>query len=389
MMSDAASRVRRALVAACCLVALCAAPARADDLRVYVVDKKNYVLLRDLALVYGAKVAGPVQHQVALLSKWNNLQFWVDKREARVNDTVVWLHEPMTVVRGHHAIREIDARSVIDPLIRPLRHMKEAGYRVVVIDPGHGGQDAGARGARGVLEKTQAFDIARRVQAHLVKSGFEVHLTRESDRFIELDQRAERAKRWGADLFVSIHLNSAKSDASGSETYTMTAAGYLSTSGGRAEGATSGNRFDALNSELAYQVQRAMTTQAQTVDRGVRRARFVVLKHAPCPAVLVETGFLSNRKEEARFTTEKFREELALGIARGVYNYAQLVRMARGVQPAPTEPAMGPLPPPSTDVPVLSTLPEPAKGPPVVDATPPAAVPVPVLIRPTSPPPPK
>jgi N-acetylmuramoyl-L-alanine amidase len=234
----------------------------------------------------------------------------VDGREANVNGTVVWLHEPMVVLRGHYAISETDARVVIDPLIRPLRHLKTAGYRTVVIDAGHGGQDTGCSGKYGAVEKVISFDIARRLRAYLMKAGFQVYMTREGDRFIELEDRAERAKRWGADIFVSIHLNSASgAEANGTETYSMTAAGQSSTSGGKGEAADAGNRFDAMNSGLAYQIQRAIVPQAKTADRGVKKARFVVLKDSPCPAVLIETGFVSNK--------------------RGIYNYASLVRMAR------------------------------------------------------------
>jgi N-acetylmuramoyl-L-alanine amidase len=352
--------------------------ARADDIRVFIVDKKNYVLLRDLALLYGATVSGPVEHQVALISKWNRLTFTTDGREVHVNGTSLWLHEPMTAIRGHWAIREADARAVIDPLIRPLRYLQTGGYRTIVIDPGHGGQDTGAQGNNGVQEKMMAFDIARRLRTQLTKAGFQVYLTRDGDRFIELEQRAERAKRWGADLFVSIHLNSAGSEANGTETYSMTAAGFQSTSGGHSEGADIGNRFDALNSELAYQIQRATTSQAQTADRGVKKARFVVLKHAPCPAVLVETGFVSNRREEIRFMSDKFRDDLAMGIARGVYNYVQLVRMARHELQPQSAPAAAA--PPSAPAAQLPPAPTPA---------PPAEPPKPVTILPTHPEPPR
>lgn len=307
--------------------------ARAEGLGAVAVDRKNYVLLKEMASVYGAQVSGPVDRKVALVSKWNTIQFTLDGREAKVNGTSVWLHEPLVVLRGHYALSETDARMVIDPLIRPLRHLKAAGGRTVVIDAGHGGTDTGCSGPRGTVEKVLALDIAQRLRAHLMKAGFQVYMTRESDRFIELEDRAERAKRWGADIFVSIHLNSAASaEASGAESFSMTAAGQQSTSGGKGEEAGAGNRFDAMNSSLAYHVQRSIVEQAQVADRGVKKARFVVLKHAPCPAVLIETGFVSNKREEARFMTDAFRENLALGIARGIYNYAKLVRMARNEQ---------------------------------------------------------
>lgn len=358
-----------------CLVALALlSTVRADALSAVAVDKKNYVLLRDMATVYGAQVSGPVDRKVALISKWNTIQFTLDGREAKVNGTSVWLHEPLVVLRGHYALTETDARMVIDPLIRPLRHLKTADYRTVVIDAGHGGQDTGCCGPRGATEKIIALDVAQRLRSYLMKSGFKVYMTREGDRFIELEDRAERAKRWGADLFVSIHLNSARStEASGTETFSMTAAGQASTSGGAGEAAGAGNRFDAMNSALAYHVQRSILAQAKTADRGVKKARFVVLKHAPCPAVLIETGFVTNKREEARFLTDAFREELALGIARGIHSYASLVRMARNeTQPQQEQQAVleavtpkpAPQPPPNEPTPVRTVEPtRPPKAP--------------------------
>lgn len=315
------------------VLALAAVPvrtARADDMRVYWVDRQNYVLLKDLATLYGCKVSGPVNRQVVLQSKWNTLAFTVDGRETRVNQTLVWLHEPMTTVRGHWAIREVDARMVIDPLVRPLRHLQTGGYRTIVIDPGHGGQDTGCKGPRGVEEKRATLDIARRLRTYLMKAGFRVYLTRDGDRFVELDDRSERTRRWGADLFVSIHLNSAASgEAEGVETFSMTSAGYSSTGGGRESSAMAGNRFDALSSQLAYQIHRSVLAQTSAPDRGSKKARFVVLKQAPCPAVLVECGFVSNRREETKLLTDAYRERIAQGLARGILNYAQLARMAR------------------------------------------------------------
>jgi N-acetylmuramoyl-L-alanine amidase len=339
-----------------------ASACRADALGAVAVDKKNYVLLKDMAAVYGAQVSGPVDRKVALVSKWNTIQFTLDGREAKVNGTSVWLHEPLVVLRGHYALSETDARMVIDPLVRPLRHLKTAGSRTVVIDAGHGGTDTGCSGPRGAVEKVISLDVARRLRAYLMKAGFQVYMTREGDRFIELEDRAERAKRWGADIFVSIHLNSAAStDANGSETYSMTGAGQSSTSGGKGEAAEAGNRFDAMNSSLAYQIQRSIVEQAQTADRGVKKARFVVLKHAPCPAVLIETGFVSNKREEARFMTDDFRENIALGIARGIYNYAKLVRMARNEQ----QPAQ-----PEQQTALEATATPPPKPPPPVEPAP-------------------
>jgi N-acetylmuramoyl-L-alanine amidase len=297
-------------------------------------EKEKYVALRDLAAAYGAEASGPFAQRISVQNKWHSLIFKTDSREVLANGTLVWLHEPMQQVRGRWALREVDASRVIDPILRPSRALAKVGYRVVVLDPGHGGQDVGARGARGVEEKRVVLDIARRMRTHLLNAGVKVYMTRESDRFVELDARAQRAARWGADVFVSIHLNSAaNSAAAGSETYALAAAGYESTAGGFSNLSQPGNRFEGANGLLAYHVQKALVGRIASHDRGVKRSRFLVLKNAPCPAVLVECGFVSNPREEERLLTEAHREAMAQGLVRGVINYLNLVKRSRAEAP--------------------------------------------------------
>ena len=306
----------------------------AEEFPAFWQDKEKYVALRDLAALYKADLSGPSVQRFTMQNRWNNLVFKADSRELVVNGTVVWLHEPMTLVRGRWALREVDVTRVLDPMVRPERYLGTVGSRVVVIDPGHGGQDSGARGKRGVEEKRVVLDIARRLRTHLVAAGVKVYMTRESDRFIELDERARRAGRWGGDAFISIHLNSAgNTTAAGTETYALAAAGYSSTAGGLSNLSQPGNRFEGANAQLAYQVQKALTVRVASTDRGVKRSRFLVLKDAPCPAILVECGFVSNRKEEERLLTEEYREALALGLARGTLNYLNLVKRAKLLTP--------------------------------------------------------
>ena len=306
---------------------LSAAP---GDLPVFWHEKEKFVALRDLAAAYGAEAAGPFAQRLTIQNPWNNLVLRSDSREAVVNGTLVWLHEPVQYARGRWSLHEVDASKVIDPILRPDRYLGRMGHRVVVIDPGHGGQDIGARGARGVEEKRAVLDIARRIRAHLVSAGVKVYMTRESDRFVELDERCVRAQRWGADVFISIHLNSAASGtAQGTETYALAAAGYESTAGGLSNLSQPGNRFEGANAVLAYHVQKALTTKIGAQDRGVKRSRFLVLKNAPCPAVLVECGFVSNRREEERLLSEVYRESIAQGITRGTLSYLNLVKRSK------------------------------------------------------------
>jgi N-acetylmuramoyl-L-alanine amidase len=312
---------------------LCAPPVLATIDPIYHEGEK-YVRLEDMAAFYGGEMVPTPADKVIVKTRRSEIQFKPDSREVRLANTIVWLHEPMIRVRGNWAIREGDALSVIDPIIRPSEYLSRLGSRIVVLDPGHGGQDTGAKGRRGAEEKRAALDIARRVKTHLVAAGIKVYLTREGDRFVELEERSRMAKRWGADLFVSIHLNSAaNSQAQGAETFVLSAPGFSSTAGGSSSGMLPANKYTAASTALGFSIQQMLIGQAGVIDRGVKRARFIVLKNAPCPAALVECGFLSHPGEEQNVMKEVYREQLARGIAKGVLNYVGLVRQSQRGQP--------------------------------------------------------
>lgn len=300
-------------------------------LKPVVSEGQRFIRLEELAAFYGGPLVPAANlKKVMILSPLAEVEFKPDSREVRVGDVLVWLHEPMQRVRGSWAIREEDALTGIDPIMRPGEYLRKAGHRVVVLDPGHGAMDTGAKGRGGVEEKRAVLDIARRVRRHLAAAGVVVYMTRENDRFIKLEDRARLAQRWGADVLVSLHLNSAeRRDARGIETFILAADGLTSTVGGRTSGQLPGNQHDAGNAALGFQLQRGLVQEAGAVDRGLKRARFIVLRNAPCPAALVECGFLSNKEEEALLAGETYRDTLARGIARGIINYVTLARKAQ------------------------------------------------------------
>ena len=302
----------------------------ADDFPISWFDGRDYVGLRELSRVYGFALEGPYGRAVSLSGKSCRMVFSTNGREVMINGVLVWLHEPLLPFRGHWYVRATDVRKVLDPIVRPARYLGNAGYQVIVLDPGHGGQDTGTKGSRNVEEKRVVLDLARRVRTQLVKAGYRVYLTRESDRFIALDDRPKKARAWGADLFVSIHLNSAAgAGPNGTETYALAAAGYASTSGGTVTPAQPGNRYDGPSDVLAYLLHRALCTRIVEGDRGLKRSRFMVLRYATCPSALVECAFLSNPREEERLLEDGFRDQVAQGIAKGIQDYLAAVKKAR------------------------------------------------------------
>ena len=183
------------------------------------------------------------------------------------------------------------------------------------------------------------LDIARRIRTHLAAAGVRVVMTREDDRFWTLKDRPYIASRGGGDVFVSIHINTAGSrTANGVETFVTPAEHYPPTSESRLNKSYPrkiNNRFNHSNSVLGSQIQRSIIGITRATDRGLKHARFAVLRDTSMPAALVECGFFSNPSEEKRLNTPSYRETLAKGIAQGILNYLAIVNRARIEMGAP------------------------------------------------------
>jgi N-acetylmuramoyl-L-alanine amidase len=266
-------------------------------------------------------------------NKWNTIEVETNSRRAWINGVMTWLHYPCRKSGRNWAIREVDFKKGIDPIMRSYAYVPSKTPRVVVLDPGHGGKDNGAVGQRKVYEKKAVLSISNRVKGHLEAKNIKVRMTRTSDTYLTLQERCDFAAKAGADLFVSIHADSAGDpSAHGVETFAMTAAGYDSTNHygkGGDKSPQKGNVYDAANAVLGFSIQSNLVKTSKRSDRGLRRARFAVLKNAPCPAALVECGFLSNPEEEALMIDASYREAVARGISNGIIGYITLVNRAR------------------------------------------------------------
>jgi len=218
--------------------------------------------------------------------------------------------------------------------------------RRIVVDAGHGGQDPGAIGAGRVREKDVTLAIATRLARQLREDGFEVVLTRDRDRTLALEERTALANTAGADLFVSVHANAhPRRNRVGIETYFLNVADdrYAARLAARENGVDLGSADEQANRiltdldaktsassshRLASLVQREVTGGVRARvgdvrDLGVKSALFYVLLGARMPAVLVETGFISNREEERRLASPRYQDEVAAGISRAVSAYAR------------------------------------------------------------------
>jgi N-acetylmuramoyl-L-alanine amidase len=250
------------------------------------------------------------------------------------------------------------------------------GIRTIVIDPGHGGTEVGALGAKGMQEKDLTLALAKRLAAILTKEmKARVILTRETDEVVPLTQRTAIANQYQADLFISIHLNSSlRKGARGTETYflSLEASDELAKQAAERENESESapaapdpssdlklmlwelaqQQYLKDSSDLAETVQDELSKATGTENRGVKQAPFRVLIGATMPAVLVEVGFISNPEEEAKLLTEAQQELLAQSIYRAVVRYK-----------AAYESRVGSTHPESPAAPVLQTAPAPQPAP--------------------------
>ena len=212
----------------------------------------------------------------------------------------------------------------------------------IALDAGHGGDDTGAKGKKGLLEKDAALVIARQLAKSLEDAGYVVVFTRRDDTLVPLWDRAKLANEAGADLFISIHLNAARTRAAkGSEVYFLSldrgdedassVAALENAGAGTGPGADNvvagiledmaQKAFLQDSESLAVAIQLQLNRLGGIKERGVKQAPFVVLRGAAMPAVLVESAFISNPKEETKLKDKTFLKKLSIAITQGVRHY--------------------------------------------------------------------
>jgi len=293
----------------------------------------DYFALWDFTRLYNPSAQWRVEGQTLHVLGANSMRVTVNSRDAEVNGLRVRLSAPIATVNGRVMISRADALNGLLALWSSSGEPRQVATRGrVVIDPGHGGENTGTRGrASGIHEKKMVLDISFRVERMLREQGVEVVLTRRSDVFVELIDRAAIANRARADAFVSIHLNwVADSSVNGIETFFLPRVGQPSAvrASSRFDNGQrfAGNENDGANELLSQHVHRGLLAATGAADRRVREARFAVLRDARIPATLVECGYMSNAAEERKILTEEYRERMARGIANGIISYLNAAR---------------------------------------------------------------
>jgi N-acetylmuramoyl-L-alanine amidase len=294
------------------------------------VSGHDYLTVDNISRFYGMP-AGVVASGEKIQSETvkNPLEFVSGSREAMINGARSWLCFPLIEQDGKYLVSRTDVAKTIEPLLRPHRVSNVGKIETVVLDPGHGGHDKG-QVSRSGCEKDFVLDVARKLRPILQAKGLRVIMTREGDYFVPLEVRARVANAARNSIFVSIHFNGTNDDpnATGFEIFSFTPRGAPSTSdsavSSRSFNMQPGSTVDAQSMALSACIYHSLVGHIPEYDRGIKRARFAVLRLTKVPAVLIEGGFLTDRGESRLISNKDWRGKLAAAIAVGIESYRAL-----------------------------------------------------------------
>src|SRR5207249_4934610 len=302
----------------------------ADDWQIIKLSGQDYLSVDNISRFYGlpAGIAASGE-KVEFEAAKNPLEFVSGSREVMINGARSWLCFPAIEQAGKFLVSRTDVAKTIEPLVRPHRVPNVGKVQTIVVDPGHGGYDKGQVSRYG-YEKDFALDVARKLRPLLLSKGLRVIMTREGDYFVPLEVRAQIANRARDAIFVSIHFNATNDDpnATGFEIFSFTPRGAPSTSDGNVTASSlnmqPGSSVDAQSLALSACIYHSVLGHIPEYDRGIKRARFAVLRLTKVPAVLIEGGFLTERGECKLIASKDWRGKLAGAISVGIENYRAL-----------------------------------------------------------------
>ena len=293
-------------------------------------DNRRYVPIENVAAFYQMNL--PVTNEgqrFRLSAEGRSIEGINGGRDAYVNGVKYALCFPILSREGRTLISAMDVVKIIEPILRPQKIKNPGSVNTVILDAGHGGIDSGATGSLG-KEKDAALDVVLRAKKLLQENGYQVRCTRVNDVFIPLGRRAEFANRHRNAIFVSVHFNKSKfADASGLETYCLAPRGVPSMDEENLSYSDyvqhPGHRHDPANVALATTVHAALIRNLGLTDRGVKRARFFVVRNVTIPGILIEGGFMSGTPDAQLVATPAYRQRIAECILDGVNRYKQAV----------------------------------------------------------------
>jgi len=293
------------------------------------VEGVEYLPLEDLRSFYKLMPLQPKGRRVVGQRMLGNgevtLVFGPEPRELRIQERLFILSHPVQEdASGDLLVSKTDVLQVIEPVLRPTYIANRCAVRTVVIDPAHGGHDTGTVTPY-AREADVALVVALKLGAELKKRGYEVIYTQEHNQYVSPQSRVDKANAAPAAIFLSLHLNSGRSDVMGSQVYTIAPLE-------QGEKTLAGHAYSQSSIALALALQSSLVEKAETEDGGCRRAHYSPLNSLRCPGVMVELGYATNPEEGTRLSTEEYQMKLAGALADGVDAFARVMNPATNLQ---------------------------------------------------------
>jgi N-acetylmuramoyl-L-alanine amidase len=315
----------------------------ASPLAILRIGRVDYVRSTDVAAKLDLRLHWVSGRQLELADAAHRVELPADGRDASVDGLRVFLGEPALTRGGQLYLSRIDYERRLLPLLRPkLLGAPPARPRIIAIDPGHGGTDHGTENPRlHLMEKTFTLEVGFRLKKLLEAQGYQVVMTRTNDSRMSNDPKNDLPLRGvyanvrHADLFISIHFNSAAPDTHtrGTEVFSFAPRTQRSSDSWQTHEDDSepnprhpdpspANRNDGWNVRFAHAVHGELLRALHTEDRGEKLAHLAVLRPLNCPGILVESAFLSNDAEAQRVASPAFQQQIAEAMAAGIRDYA-------------------------------------------------------------------
>lgn len=292
---------------------------------------KQYVTARSIKSFYSFDQLARAGRSVTLSNKAVKMTLTAGSQECIMNRVKFIFSYPVLESSGQLLVSRTDLAKLIDPVLRPSYIGSAGQFRTVILDPGHGGKDPGAVNQYS-SESQYTLNVSRLVRDILIRKGYQVIMTRDSNIYLSLSQRVAIANKYSNAIFVSIHFNSGgRGRASGIETFTLSPVGVAHYGRGvriSDNSVRQGNYQDSANIALATAIHgRAMerTKSANIIDRGIKRARYSVLTSIKHPAILLEGGFMSNPQEARLIHSSVYQRTIATSVAEGIMRYHHAV----------------------------------------------------------------
>ena len=292
-------------------------------------ENRRYVPVENVSKFY--KLSPPAKNAdgFVIASATKTIKGKNGAREVFINNVKYVLCFPIINKGGTTLISAMDVTKIIEPVMRPGLIKNADSVSTVILDAGHGGHDSGAKGNRG-FEKEAALDVVLRARRLLLQKGYKVQLTRSNDTFIPLEKRPAIANRYRNAVFVSVHFNKSNTiGGTGIETFALAPRGVPSMDEENLRyndiKLYPGHAHDPENVALATAMHSSMLRHMRLTDRGIKRARFAVIRHLNIPGVLLEGGFMDHPIDGRLIASSAYRDAFANAIVEGVTRYSNAI----------------------------------------------------------------